>query len=89
MIFDERANSLLKSDGMMCFIQPTTFMKKDFGESIRKFIKENFKIKTILDFADIQVFEGATNYTGVFLFSKSKLPKNYKFDCHQYLNTGK
>jgi len=89
VIFDERANSLLKSDGMMCFIQPTTFMKKDFGESIRKFIKENFKIKTILDFADIQVFEGATNYTGVFLFSKSKLPKNYKFDCHQYLNTGK
>jgi hypothetical protein len=89
VIFDERSNSLLKSDGVLCFIQPTTFMKKDFGEAIRKFIKQNFKIKTILDFADIQVFEGATNYTGVLLLSKSKLPKNYKFHCHQYLNTGK
>ncbi|MBK9391762.1 MAG: Eco57I restriction-modification methylase domain-containing protein [Bacteroidetes bacterium] len=88
VIFDERAYALLKEGGSLCFIHPTTFMKKDFGEAIRKFINQNFKIKSILDFADIQVFQGATNYTGVFLFMKSKLSSDYEFAYHQYFNSG-
>jgi adenine-specific DNA-methyltransferase len=89
VIFDECSCSFLKTNGVMCFIQPTTFMKKDFGQESRNFIKKNYKIKSILDFADIQVFEGVTNYTGVFLFIKSKREKKYKFEYHQYFNPGK
>ena len=86
VIFNEISLTLLSYNGIMSFIQPTTFMKKDFGKSIRKFIQSNFKIKYILDFADVQVFDGATNYTGVFIFIKSKNNFQYEFDYHQYGN---
>ena len=88
VIFNERSNMLLRSSGILCFIQPTTFLKKDFGSGIREFIKSFYRIKSILDFAGIQVFEGVTNYTGVFIFEKHKSASNYSFFYHQYQNIG-
>lgn len=86
VLFIEMAVNMLKSGGILTFINPTTFMQKDFGQEIRKIIKAEFSISHILDFNDFQVFSNVTNYTGVFIFSKTKKP-NYSFGYHKYKNS--
>lgn len=88
VVFIEFASNMLKTKGVLTFINPTTFMQKDFGQEIRKFIKTNLNIVSILDFNDFQVFSDATNYTGVFIFQKI-INDNYVFDYHHYSNSKK
>lgn len=84
--FIERSLELLHENGIFCCIFPTTFMKKQFGQEIRKMIRRSFRIINIQDFADIQVFGAATSYTGVFLFRKESVTGRYFFQYHQYKN---
>jgi adenine-specific DNA-methyltransferase len=83
VLFIEHALRWLRPNGLLAFINPTTFLKKDFGTAVRRLIKSEFAIQKILDFADFQVFDGATNYTGIFLFQKKKMA-GYKFQYHKY-----
>ena len=61
----------------MIYINPTRFMHRDYGKDLRSFIKSNFTIREIVDFGNIQQFDTATTYTGIFSFIKSK---NKKYD---------
>jgi adenine-specific DNA-methyltransferase len=83
VLFIEHAERCLSPRGLLAFINPTTFLKKDFGAAIRRIIAKRFIIMRILDFADFQVFDGVTNYTGVFVFQKGVAPK-YSFPYHKY-----
>lgn len=78
----------MKQNGVLVYINPTSFMKKDYGIGIRTFISNTFAVKAVHDFADIQIFESATNYTGIFILIKST---NLKTDiiCHKYCNIGR
>jgi hypothetical protein len=76
--FVERPKELLKEGGTLCYICPTRFMHRDYGEELRKFIIAEFKVLDIVDFADRQVFKTATTYTGVFQFENSS-SSNYDF----------
>jgi len=86
VLFLELASNNLKPHGILTFINPTTFLQKDFGGEIRKFIRGNLKIVNILDFNDFQVFSNVTNYTGIFIFEKVTCD-NYEFDYHRYSNS--
>ena len=86
VLFIEKSNMLLKDGGIHCFINPTTFLMKDYGKSVRNFIKNNFKIVEILDFADAQIFESATTYTGIFRFQKYRNLNEYKFIVQKFNN---
>ncbi len=86
VVFMERAIHIVKINGYICLIEPTTFMKKDFGGGIRKYIRDNCKVISISDFADIQVFDSVTNYTGIFIFKK-KWCNDYFFIYHKFVNT--
>lgn len=86
VLFIEKSNMLLRNGGIHCFINPTTFLMKDYGKSVRDFIKNNFKIIEILDFADAQIFESATTYTGIFRFQKYKNLSEYKFIVQKFNN---
>lgn len=83
VIFIEHAKKLLRSGGSMVFINPTMFMKRDYGKAIRTFIGENYQILDIIDFADIQIFENATNYTGIFIF-KNDISDTYQFNYKKF-----
>ena len=91
--FIEQSCNILKKNGIHCFINPTTFMKRDYGEATRKFINDNFEIKQILDFSDAQIFDTATTYTGIFIFQKQKQQKEtfsyQKFFSNQKVNDDK
>jgi hypothetical protein len=83
VLFIEHAERCLRTRGHLAFINPTTFLKKDFGAAIRKIIAKKFRVLKILDFADFQVFDGVTNYTGIFIFEKGN-PTKYSFPYHKY-----
>ena len=86
VLFIELSKKLLGDRGVIAYINPTTFMKKDFGKSIREIINSSFTILSIFDFCDLQIFESATNYTGIFLFQKEQA-ETYEFPYHKYKNT--
>ncbi len=83
-LFIELSFNLLKKNGVHCFINPTTFLMKDFGNPVRKIINDNFEIIEIFDFSDFQIFNTAITYTGIFLFRKNQ-KKEYHF-IYQKLN---
>jgi hypothetical protein len=59
-------------------------MNKEFGIGLRREISNNSTIKSIIDFADIQVFENATNYTGIFEIVNQAPP--YTFSYQKYVS---
>lgn len=85
--FIEKSSKLLKQSGVHCFINPTSFMKRDYGEAIRKYICKNFLINQIIDFADAQVFDTALTYTGIFIFQKNQIfNKSYNFEYQKFIS---
>lgn len=82
--FIEKSNNFLAMGGIHSFINPSTFLNRDYGQSLRKFIREKFKIASIVDFADCQVFENATTYTGVFILEKTDSFKEYIFSVIKF-----
>ncbi len=71
-IFLEKSFQLLKSEGVVAFINPNKYFYADYGEGIRKVITDSHSIIGIVDFNEFQVFEGITTYTTINIFSKKK-----------------
>ena len=86
--FIELSHKILKENGIHSFINPTTFMKRDYGDATRKFLQDNFHILQILDFSDSQIFDSATTYTGIFIFKKNK-KKDYSFNYQKFFSNKK
>lgn len=76
--FLEQAFNISKSKGITTYICPTRFMKRDYGTAMRQYINENICIEQIFDFEDLQVFDKAMTYTGIFMFRKTVV-SNYDF----------
>lgn len=70
--FIEKGLNLLRENCLMGIICPTNFTKRKYGNKLRNFLKNNITIITVVDFHDIPIFKGALNYTGIFIFRKSK-----------------
>jgi type I restriction-modification system DNA methylase subunit len=66
--FFELGLKLLKPNGMLGFISSSTFFKTSSGEPLRKFLAENATLKKVVDFGDLQVFEGVTTYPAILIF---------------------
>jgi Eco57I restriction-modification methylase/N-6 DNA Methylase/Type I restriction enzyme R protein N terminus (HSDR_N) len=63
LVFIERAVGLLGPGGRLGFIVPNKFLKLDAGKKLRESLAGDRLVEEIVDFADAQLFEGATNYT--------------------------
>lgn len=61
-------------------------MKRDYGKATRDYTNKHFEILQILDFADAQIFDSATTYTGIFIFKKNEACKNYSFEYQKFLS---
>jgi len=75
--FIEKGIQILKQGGLLGFICPTNFMKRQHGQGLREFLQQNCKVLKIVDFEHHPVFEEALNYTGIFIFQKSLPPANH------------
>lgn len=86
--FIEKGVRLLKAGGLLGFICPTNFMKRQHGRELREFIKDTCKILQIVDFQHQQVFEHALNYTGIYIVEKSKPASQHHFTYTPYMIGG-
>ena len=70
--FFERGVGLLKEGGRLGFISSSTFFRTGSGENLRKFLGDNVAIEAVVDFGDMQIFEGVTTYPAIITLRKGK-----------------
>jgi hypothetical protein len=66
VLFIEEGLKLLSSRGIISFICPSYFYKRNYGKNIRNLLLDKTNIKYIADFADYQIFDSALTYTCIF-----------------------
>ncbi len=69
VVFTEKCLELLSPNGLLGFIMPHKFWQAKYGEGLRKLIAEGNHLKSVVDFGDQQVFDGATTYTAIHVLS--------------------
>ncbi len=70
-LFTERGYSLLKPGGLQSFIMPNKWMLVAYGKELRKFMAKT-DLQQIINFGDIQFFEGAATIVCIFVTKKSE-----------------
>ncbi len=69
LFFVERGFKLLRSDGQFCYILPNKWMQAGYGKPLRYSLLYN-NLLSIVDFADLQIFDEATTYPCILRASK-------------------
>jgi type I restriction-modification system DNA methylase subunit len=70
--FFERGVSVLKPGGRLGYISSSTFFRTGSGKNLRKFLGDNVAIEAVIDFGDLQLFEGVTTYPAIITLRKGK-----------------
>lgn len=63
--FFERGLKLLKPGGRLGYISSSTFFKTGSGKPLRDFLRSKATLETVVDFGDLQIFEGVTTYPAI------------------------
>ncbi|WP_456466158.1 Eco57I restriction-modification methylase domain-containing protein [Persephonella sp.] len=79
--FYEKAYQILSERGIYSFITSNKFMRAKYGKELREFLKNNTKLKNIIDFGGYQVFETATVDTVIVIGEKDKSNGNNIHVC--------
>jgi len=74
--FIERGVSLLKPGGIFSYIVANKWMRANYGEPLRKWLKQQC-LEEIIDFRDLPVFEQATIYPCIIRIRKDKPQKTF------------
>ncbi len=72
-LFVEKGFNLLKNNGLISFIMPNKWLQAGYGKPLREYFL-NYELIQLIDFGDIQIFEGVTTYPCIFV-SRKALPK--------------
>lgn len=78
--FFELGNKLLKAEGRMAYISSATFFKTGSGENLRKYLSSEVTLEKIIDFGDVQVFEGVTTYPAILVLRNKKPNADHKIE---------
>lgn len=68
ILFFETAVRLLSKQGRAAYISSIQFLSAEYGRRLRQLLLRN-TIHSLLDFKDLPVFEAATTYPGIVVFS--------------------
>ncbi len=68
--FFEQGVRLLKDGGVLGYISSSTFFKTGSGEPLRRYLSTQSSLQTVVDFGDLQVFEGVTTYPAIVVARK-------------------
>ncbi|MEO8085294.1 MAG: N-6 DNA methylase [Bacteroidota bacterium] len=74
--FIEKGISLIHEKGILGIIVANKWMRTNYGEPLRKFLK-NQTLHEIIDFGDLPVFEAATTYPCILIASKPTKSKTF------------
>jgi len=70
--FFERGVGLLKEGGRLGYISSSTFFRTGSGEKLRTFLGDNVALEAVIDFGDLQIFEGVTTYPAILTLQKGR-----------------
>jgi hypothetical protein len=71
--FFEKGVQLLKADGRLGYISSSTFFRTGSGANLRTFLTDGVAVETVVDFGDLQLFEGVTTYPAIITAQKGKI----------------
>ncbi len=77
VLFVEKAFKIAKVKGYISFIMPNKWMQTGYGEKLRSYFLKN-ELINLIDFGDIQIFEGATTYPIIFISRNNTPTKTFK-----------
>ena len=75
--FFERGLKLLKQGGRLGFISSSSFFKTGSGSPLRAFLSQNAVLEAVVEFGDLQVFEGVTTYPAILIMRRSTPARNH------------
>jgi len=75
--FTELGLSLLRKDGQFSYISANKWMRANYGEPLRKWMKEQ-RIEEIVDFGGLPVFPEATTYPCILRLSANNPRPNFQ-----------
>ena len=71
----------------MGYISSGTFFRTGSGENLRNFLSIKANLKTVVDFGDLQIFEGVTTYPAILILEKPQHSrKNAPEQTFSFLN---
>lgn len=70
--FFERGVRILRGGGRLGFISSSTFFRTGSGEKLRTFLGDKVAVESIVDFGDLQIFEGVTTYPTILTLQKKE-----------------
>jgi len=76
--FYERGLRLLKPGGRLGYISSNTFFKTGSGKPLREYLLKEATIESVVDFGDLQVFEGVTTYPAILTMKRGVAPKGHE-----------
>ena len=75
--FYERGLRLLKPGGRLGYISSNTFFKTGSGRPLREYLLREATIESVVDFGDLQVFDGVTTYPAILTMKRGAAPKGH------------
>lgn len=76
--FFERGLRLLKPGGRLGFISSNTFFKTGSGKPLRGYLRREAIIEGVVDFGDLQIFEGVTTYPAILTMKRGAASKGHE-----------
>ena len=76
--FYERGLRLLRPGGRLGYISSNTFFKTRAGKPLRQYLLREASIESVVDFGDLQVFEGVTTYTAIVVFKRLPASQDHR-----------
>ena len=73
-VFVEKGIKVLKTKGLISYIMPNKWLQAGYGKPLREYFLK-YKMFELIDFGDIQIFEGATTYPCIFISQKTEPEK--------------
>ena len=95
VLFVEKGFNILKHQGIISYIMPNKWLQAGYGKKLREYLLQK-RLTGLIDFGDIQIFEGATTYPVIFTaknqspqktFMASLLKKSGKLDFEANVNS--
>ncbi|MEA5256369.1 TaqI-like C-terminal specificity domain-containing protein [Arcicella aquatica] len=71
-LFYERGQKMLRSGGVLVYITGSSWLRSNYGQSLRKFFREETEPLKLIDLSDCQIFESATVLTTILAYRKQK-----------------
>jgi type I restriction-modification system DNA methylase subunit len=81
--FIEKGMDMLNQAGQLGFLVPNRFLTNEAAKEIRALLAKN-RIREIIDFTDVQLFQSATNYSAI-LVAEKQVPND---DWESFIENG-